>query len=158
MRHHRILTASAVLTLSLVVALPTVWATPGSGVLAEPLVTSTVPDGLDAKSRTGGWKASLDIKGSTDVRTVKYTVAPGGTFGWHSHPGPTIVVIKQGTLTYLDSETCESTHYPPGTAFVDDGNHTHNAFNHGAVELVFYATHLMPTGMPTRIDEPAADC
>lgn len=158
MRHHRTLTTSAALTLALVVALPAAWATPGSGVLPEPLVTSNVADGVDAMSRTGDWKARLDIKGSTDVRTVKYTVAPGGTFGWHSHPGPTIVVIKQGTLTYLDGETCESTPYPAGTAFVDDGNHTHNAFNHGAVELVFYATHLMPAGMPTRIDEPAADC
>lgn len=46
MRHHRILTSSAVLTLALAVALPTAWATPGSGVVAEPLVTSNVPDGL----------------------------------------------------------------------------------------------------------------
>src|SRR5919202_3045639 len=33
------------------------------------------------------WTARIRTNGATDVHMLQNTIAPGGTFGWHSHPG-----------------------------------------------------------------------
>ena len=37
--------------------------------------------------------------GTTDVHVLENVIAPGGTFGWHSHPGPSLVIVKFETLS-----------------------------------------------------------
>jgi quercetin dioxygenase-like cupin family protein len=37
--------------------------------------------------------------GPTDVHILQNKVAPGGTFRWHSHPGPSIVIVHSSGLT-----------------------------------------------------------
>ena len=54
---------------------------------------------IEAKTLSPEWQARIDTKGATDVYVVENKIAPGGTFGWHSHPGPSIVVVKSGELT-----------------------------------------------------------
>ena len=72
---------------------------------------------------------------------VKYTVQPGARFPWHTHYGPVIVNIISGSLTYIDSDTCDETTYSPGQAFVDAGHgHVHSAYNPGTEPTVFIAT------------------
>ena len=41
-------------------------------------------------------------------RTVvaKITVQPGAQFPWHTHPGPVIVNVAQGELTYIMAHDC----------------------------------------------------
>ena len=82
---------------------------------------------------------------------------PGGTFGWHSHPGPSIVVIKTGELTLYhgDDPSCTPTRVPAGKGFVDDGGDVHLVRNEGTVETVVYVTSLVPQGAARRIDEPS---
>lgn len=41
---------------------------------------------------------------AADTIVQQATVQPGGFTGWHSHPGPAVAVVQQGTLTYYDSE------------------------------------------------------
>src|ERR1051325_3220231 len=69
-----------------------------------------------------------------------------------------VVVVKQGTLTYMraDGGVCTSTAYPAGTAFVDPGQgHEHTAFNLGSNNLVLMATYFdVPAGGSPRIDVP----
>src|SRR5215469_17783903 len=38
----------------------------------------------------------------TDTVVMTTTIAPGGSTGWHSHPGPAFIVVTQGTLTVYD--------------------------------------------------------
>ena len=93
-----------------------------------------------------------------EVAVQEITIGPGGTTGWHSHPGPVIVVVKQGTLTYIraDGGVCSATPYTAGTAFVDPGQgHAHTAFNFGSNNLVLIATYFdVPAGGSPRVDVP----
>jgi quercetin dioxygenase-like cupin family protein len=74
------------------------------------------------------------------VVTGKITVQPGAQFPWHIHPGPVLVTIASGELTYVDGDDCSQRVYTTGTAFFDVGNHVHSAFNPGTTEMVLYAT------------------
>ncbi len=42
--------------------------------------------------------------------------APGQSTGWHTHPGPNIVLVVAGSFTVTD-EHCNVTTYGPGEAF-----------------------------------------
>jgi quercetin dioxygenase-like cupin family protein len=80
---------------------------------------------------------------------------------WHTHPGPVIVTIVRGTLTYEAEKggRCTSRTYTAGTGFFDPGfGHVHRAVA-GAAGAQFYATCVCPTGSPTHLipaDRPPA--
>jgi len=72
-------------------------------------------------------------------------IAPGGNTGWHSHPGPVVVVVQAGQLSFYDSEdpTCTVRTYSAGQVFVDSGQgHVHIARNEGSVNLELWATYF----------------
>ena len=79
-----------------------------------------------------------------------------GTFGWHSHPGPSIVLVKSGTLTLYkgDDPSCTPEVVGPGSGFVDNGGDIHMVRNEGSVDTVVYVVSLVPAGFARRIDEP----
>jgi quercetin dioxygenase-like cupin family protein len=61
---------------------------------------------------------------------VQYTIEPGAVFPWHSHAGPVVVNVVQGSLVYVPADGCMEHTYPAGTAFVDLGRgHVHSAYN-----------------------------
>ena len=131
-------------------------ATPGTGVTSTVFAIGTF-DEIHAKTLSSKWQARIDTKGATDVHILENRIVPGGTFGWHSHPGPSIVVVKSGELTLYsgDDPTCTPTRVPAGSGFVDDGGDVHLVRNEGAVETVVYVTSLVPKGAARRIDEPS---
>ena len=133
----------------------TALATPIMGVQGTNLAVGAF-ESLEAKTLTPQWQARIDTKGATDVYVVENRIAPGGTFGWHSHPGPSIVVIKTGELTLYhgDDPSCAPTRVPAGKGFVDDGGDVHLVRNEGTVETVVYVTSLVPQGAARRIDAP----
>jgi quercetin dioxygenase-like cupin family protein len=126
-------------------------------------------DHIDASARAdvnpGGrhdiWRARIKTKGATDVHMLQNTIVPGGTFGWHSHPGPSLVIVKSGTATFYDADdpACAPHVVPAGSGFVDDGQDTHVVRNEGSIDLVTEVVSLVPAGFARRIDEPApANC
>ena len=131
-------------------------ATPSSRVSSAALVQGTFGDGLDVKVKTGDWKLKIDAQGATDIAVTENRVAPGDHFGWHSHPGASLVVVKSGTSTfyYGDDPACTPHVYEQGMAYVDPGGRVHIARNEGIVDLVLVVTRLSPSGVPARIDEP----
>jgi quercetin dioxygenase-like cupin family protein len=133
----------------------TALATPGSGVTSTVFAVGAF-DQLDAKTLTPHWQARIATKGATDVHILENRIAPGGTFGWHSHPGPSIVVVKSGSLTLYggDDPACTPHVIPAGSGFVDDGGDVHVVRNEGTIETVVYVTSLVPKGAVRRIDEP----
>lgn len=135
--------------------------TPGSGILSGPILArgDFVEDvGVKVKFDRDGHTNVSNAPDAGEVVVQEITIAPGGTTGWHSHPGPVVVVVKAGTLTYIRDAngTCVSTPYAAGTAFVDPGQgHAHTAFNLGTENLVLYATYFdVPVGGSVRIDVP----
>jgi len=102
------------------------------------------------------YDVELKSHDDTDIAVANIAIAAGGTSGWHKHPGPVLVVVKTGTLTfyYGDDPTCSPTVRPAGTSFVEEGGMVHIARNEGAVEATTVATYFAPKGAATRIDEP----
>ena len=80
------------------------------------------------------------------MHVLENRIAPGGSFGWHSHPGPNTVVVKSGALTLYDGDdpSCTPEVIQAGSGFVDDGGHLHLVRNEGSVETVVYVTSLVP--------------
>jgi quercetin dioxygenase-like cupin family protein len=123
---------------------------------------------IDAKTKTDinpgrardFWKAAIKTKGASDLYVLQNTITPGGTFGWHSHPGPSLVIVKSGTATfYMGDPGCPSHVVPTGSGFVDNGHDLHVVRNEGSVDLVTVVVSLVPAGFTRRIDEPApASC
>ena len=154
---HRHLKILATFLLGLLVIVGAAIATPGIGVLGAPVhARGTLADQLNVRSGSG---IELVARSSVDVVTQQITIAPGGSTGWHGHPGPVLVTIKSGamTLVYANSPGCAGRTYTAGQSFVDRGDEViHNAFNLGSEPLDFWATYLVPgaPGAAFRIDAP----
>jgi quercetin dioxygenase-like cupin family protein len=129
-------------------------ATPGAGASATTFGRGTLAAGDKIKTA----QLKLDVRDDLDVVTQTITLTPGGHTGWHSHPGPVIVTITAGAMTFYDGDdpACQPIVYSAGDTFIDrGGGHVHIARNEGTTNLVLYATYLLPVGAPLRIDEPA---
>ena len=104
-------------------------------------------------------KIEFETKGPVAINTVMITVKPGGSSGWHSHPGFVLVTVKQGAVTFYDT-ACSPTVYPAGASFVesvDDGPGL--ARNEGTIDYIAYATFVAPPGTTAfRIDESNPGC
>lgn len=86
-------------------------------------------------------------------------IGPGGSTGWHSHPGPVVVLIKAGDLTLYsgDDPGCTGRTYSAGQAFIDSGQgHVHIGRNLSPSQNVeLWVTYFdVPPGSPFRIDAP----
>jgi len=151
----KIRTLALLITLGPVLGAIPALGTPPSGVTTEIFGVATFAD-IDAYTKTGDWKANIHTKGASDLHVLRNTIAPGGTFGWHSHPGPSLVIVTAGTATFYlgDDPTCTPHVVPTGGTFVDQGHDVHLVRNEGAINLVTVVVSLIPQGAMRRIDEP----
>jgi quercetin dioxygenase-like cupin family protein len=100
---------------------------------------------------------TLPIQVGTDVVLAQITVDPGGSSGWHSHPGGAIIVVKQGTPTVYRAigSQCQSTTYGAGDAFIERPGEVDDVLNAGTAPYVLYVTFpRVPPGGSARIDKP----
>ena len=113
---------------------------------------------IEVKTNFDGHKVDIDTKGDSDLYVVSNVIAPGGHTGWHTHPGPSLITVKSGTITAYegDDPTCSPTVYTAGQGFVDPGDgHVHMLRNEGAVPAETIAVQLVVDGGTRRIDAPA---
>jgi quercetin dioxygenase-like cupin family protein len=135
--------AALLVTLAAGVAL----ATPGVGVVSEVLARGTVDDSV--KIRTFH---------PSDFVVQRLTIDPGGTTGWHTHPGPTIVTVTEGTLVLTHAD-CQSRTFGAGSGFFQPANEVHVATNPSAHErTVVWASYVLPVGAPIRVDADNPGC
>jgi quercetin dioxygenase-like cupin family protein len=133
----------------------TVMATPPIGV--QPTIYGVGNFGpIATKGKVGAWMASIKTSRATDIHVLSNTIAPGGSFGWHSHPGPSFVIIKSGEATvYMGADrTCTPHRYSAGSGFVDRGLDVHLVRNEGTEDLVTVVVSFVPRGATRRIDQP----
>jgi hypothetical protein len=121
---------------------------------------------------------SLRIKHGLDIVVAKITLAPGGSSGWHSHPGGAIAIIQQGEITFYSSvgkgddeqsqsqsdeegggrhPNCVITRYTQGQSFVELPGEVGYAKNTGSIDTIILATFPgVPVGVVggQRIDQP----
>jgi hypothetical protein len=103
------------------------------------------------------WLSSQKTKGKSDEYFLTNVWEPGGTTGWHTHPGHTLIIVTAGTVTHYEAHDpkCTPHVYTAGMSFVDlGGSHVHIVRNEGNVEAQVIAFRLVPAGQPGRIDAP----
>ena len=137
----------------------TALATPSSNVVsATVLARASFVDPVDLRFKIDkGHQEVIHVRESQDTVIQQIVIGPGGSTGWHSHPGPVVVLIKAGALALYSSEdpTCTPTIYLPGEAFIDRGQgHVHLARNLSPNENVeVWATYFdVPPGASFRLD------
>jgi len=111
------------------------------------------------QSKFNGYDVELKAHDNTDVAVANIGIEVGGSSGWHSHPGPVLVVVKSGTITFFraDNPNCAADVYGPGSSFTEQGGLIANATNRGTEPVVGVATFLAPPGAALRIDAAKPD-
>jgi hypothetical protein len=164
---HRRLTAVALAATVGAVGVGSALATPGVGILSAPILARGTLEARDGHHGHHGKHHTVEVKlhKPSDVIVQQVTIAPGGSTGWHSHPGPAIVIVKSGSLTLYDGDDrrCKGTKYAAdpatptvGKVFIDEGRgHVHIGRNLGKTNAELYVTYLdVPLGAAPRIDAP----
>jgi quercetin dioxygenase-like cupin family protein len=132
----------------------TVIATDASGFAATPLARATLSESVHFN--TG--EVKFQTKAPVDFATNQVTIQPGGSSGWHSHPGVTLVSVASGSVVRYDTD-CTATVFPTGSAFVEPAGHVLLVRNESATTpAVNIVTFIVPTGVATRIDEDNPGC
>lgn len=149
-----ICTAVAGVGAAVVYAAP-VQATPQSGLTSRTLAKAGVEE-LNLHADGDGWSAKLKTHGLSDGYVVSNVIAPGGTTGWHSHPGPSLIFVVRGTVTNsVTGEQCGVRDYAAGQSFVDTGGKAvHMLTNGGTEEAETIAVQLVPQNATRRLDAP----
>jgi quercetin dioxygenase-like cupin family protein len=119
------------------------------GVLAAHKVIEDVPVSSLARAVTPD---------GTEITIQHVRLGANAATPWHTHPGPGIVSIVAGSLTYEDEKAngCRRQTFGAGEGFVDRGfGHVHRAVA-GADGVDFYVVYVLPPGSETHLIPAAA--
>jgi len=152
----RQLVAAAIVAAFSAVAIAAVL-TPSFGVVSTLFARASFAEPTDLKFTVNGQDINLNNARETAIGQLVW--APGGNTGWHTHPGPAVVLIKSGQMSFYDGDdpTCTVRTYSAGQSFIDRGQgHVHIARNESQSEnLELWATYFdVPPGGAIRIDAP----
>src|SRR5215207_5665827 len=95
-------------------------ATTPKGVTSTPLTRATLGNfeaenqGIEVESQ----------RTSADFALAKVLIEPGGTTGWHHHPGVALVSVNSGAVTEYD-KNCHKSVYKAGEGFVESNGEVH---------------------------------
>lgn len=119
---------------------------------------ATASGSTDAKA----WLSLQRTQGDSDLYVQSNTWVVGGSTGWHTHPGHSLIIVTAGEVTVYegDEPDCKPHVYKQGMGFLDGGGeHRHIIRNEGTVEARTIAVQLIPAGATRRIDvDPPAQC
>jgi quercetin dioxygenase-like cupin family protein len=142
MRRTISLMAVAVSVLAVVVG--AALATTPKGVTPTPLTRATLGkfeaqnNGIEAESQHT----------SADFALAKVVIEPGGTTGWHHHPGVALISVNSGAVTEYD-RNCHKSVIKAGEGFFETNGEVHVVRNRGKADAVLYVTFIAPTKTPT---------
>ena len=146
----------AVLSVAVVALASVALATPPTGFTTNLLARGSAGqlhvrhDGIRLTSRHGV---------STDVAVATVTIEPGGSSGWHHHPGIVLVVVQSGTVSFYNRH-CRADVHQAGETFTESSDSPGLAKNTGTGTAVVQATFIVPASTPPapptplRIDDP----
>ena len=113
---------------------------------------------LDEKVNANTDGIRFKTKTAMDVSVRTLTLAPGGTTGWHRHPGVVIIAVTEGTGTHYSAD-CSSRTYSAGDVFVETGDDSEAVVrNETDQPFVITVTFIVPEGGDLRIDSPNPGC
>ena len=103
-------------------------------------------------------QVKLKTKGVSDVYVTRNVIAVNGQSGWHTHPGPSLIMVTAGEIMAYegDDPTCTPKRYRAGEGFVDPGDgHVHLLRNESGAPAETVAIQILPQGATRRIGTPA---
>lgn len=126
---------------------PPVPAPPSSAPPAGPVLvgSGTIEDGVTIRNARPV---------TFSVRTL--VLPPGGSTGWHQHPGTEMSIVKAGTITVLLGPDCEPAEYAAEDALLIPSNTPHMARNDAAEDAELVVTYLLAPDAPERSEVPPA--
>jgi quercetin dioxygenase-like cupin family protein len=130
----------AVAVTVLVVFVGAALATQPKGVTPTPLTRATLGKfeaehkGIEVESQST----------SADFAIAKVLIEPGGTTGWHHHPGVALVSVNSGSVTEYD-KNCHKSVVKAGEGFFETNGEVHVVRNRGKANAVLYVTFIAPT-------------
>jgi quercetin dioxygenase-like cupin family protein len=137
---------------------------PGNGIAPIPPV-APVESVLLARGSAGEFDLGDEAAGvqltatePTDVVMVEVTLRPRSSTGWHTHAGPSMVVVASGTERLVEPRHhygCTQETFTAGDAFVHPA-HVHNVVNDSAKPVVVYITYFVPEGASPALIPAAA--
>jgi quercetin dioxygenase-like cupin family protein len=149
-----IATVSALVLVAALIVVPAL-ATPQTGLMAEQVALGHFGK-INVKTHNfPPHKVKLKTKGDSDVYVIRNTFAVGGSSGWHTHPGPSLITVTKGEITAYegDDRKCTPKVYREGEGFVDPGDgHVHLLRNETAASAETVAVQILPKGAARRID------
>ena len=127
----------------LVVFVGAALATTPKGVTPTPLTRATLGK---FEAQNNGIEVESD-RTSADFALAKVLIEPGGTTGWHHHPGVALVSVNSGAVTEYD-KNCHKSVYKAGEGFSETNGEVHVVRNRGKADAVLYVTFIAPTKTP----------
>src|SRR5215216_549581 len=106
------------------------------------------------------WLSLQKTKGPSDLFVQNNEWAVGGSSGWHTHPGHSLIIVTAGAVSAYDADdpSCTPTVYSSkavngiaNMGFVDSGgDHVHLLRNEGLIVARTVAVQLIPAGAGRR--------
>src|SRR5580765_5531206 len=136
----------------------TVLATPPTGFTSATLAKAQLDElKIMGHSNADHWKVKLKTKGLSDMYVQSNVWSAGGSSGWHTHPGPSLITVTAGAVTVYDGDdpTCTPHVYSAnGTnSFVDvGGGDVHLVRDESGAVAKTVVVQLIPKAATRRID------
>ena len=129
------------------------------------IARGTYPEFKVKSKRHGDVDFQAISRAPMDVVVRRHAYAPGGSTGWHSHPGPVLITVTKGELTFYeyDKGECKKVVLTAGQAYqpgyVDSGR-GHFVRNESGQDAEDVSVIMAPTNQqPFRGElDPPAGC
>jgi quercetin dioxygenase-like cupin family protein len=127
----------------------------GAAMALAPPVAATPSRGVES---TVIWEKT---EGGKDYIFRRLVIAPGGSTGWHSHPGQLAGTFKEGSLIHNLAADCSVDGlYNAGQGITElaGPEQVHIGRNNGPVPVVVEMLYINPAGAPVSLDAPDPGC
>ena len=105
-----------------------------------------------------GFSAAVETEGAANFIVQDVIFGPGGTTGWHKHPGVLLLSLTadSGSVDWYDAN-CVKHVYNAGDSWTE-GTTLHDVVNNSSSNAHFIVTYIVAKGVNKRTDEPAPSC
>ena len=129
-------------------------ATPSSGFVGT-IQWQGLFEPFNEKVKTDGLDLRIHSKDRMNLVVTRIAIAPGGTSGWHTHPGMSLVTVLSGEISLYDPALCTARRLTVGQTFIDEGgDHVHLVRNETGSPAEVGAVQMVQPGVPGRVDAP----
>ena len=100
----------------------------------------------------------LETEGASNFVVQDAIFSPGGTTGWHTHPGVLLLSLTEdsGPIDWYDAK-CGLHVYQPGDSWTE-GTTLHDVVNNSPINAHLVVTYVIAKGTNKRTDQPAPAC